>query len=97
MCTTTVLAEALDPERITARNCSARRILRCPGSTRVRERLGRQTNAALAPTGGQDGATGPSAHPGAETMRASTAPVVGLEGALHEVSSLGESDMVRES
>jgi hypothetical protein len=41
-----------------------------------------QSGAALAPTGGEDGATGSGPHPVTETMGTTAAPVARLEGAL---------------
>jgi hypothetical protein len=38
--------------------------------------------AALAPAGGEDGASGPGAHAQPETMRPRAAPIVRLERAL---------------
>ena len=86
-CTTSVRVAARLPVRTTLPESSARRILRCAGSTSGTG-LGRESVAALAATGGEHGTAGAGAHTRAEAMRAGTSPVVRLEGALHRVSSL---------
>ena len=76
-------------------NCSSSR----PWATRLprcRANSGRQSRAALAPTGGKDGATCAGAHPEAEAMGTAASPVARLESALTHgrtpTSFVGESD-----
>ena len=57
---------------------------------------GGQPGATLAATGREHGPASPGAHPGAEAVRASTATVVGLEGALHAVILASEGRFVCE-
>ena len=56
-----------------------------------RSRLGRKPSAALRAPARQDGTSGAGAHPSPETVLAGTTPVIGLEGALHDVL-LGKTD-----
>src|SRR4051794_4133816 len=89
-CTISRPVRARAPRRTTDAKSLERRIRWTAGSTTspadVRENRvvgsGRQLAAALAATGGDDGATGASAHAQPETVRLRAAAVVRLEGAL---------------
>jgi hypothetical protein len=87
--TTSVGRPARRPRRTAVANSAERRIRLGAGSTTsistwaYPSRSDSEPLATLAPAGGDDGAAGAGPHPQPESVRLVTAPVVGLECALH--------------